>query len=423
MNQGLPKLVVERLRAAEAGAHPDADLLTAFAEKSLSAGEREKVLQHLAACGDCREIVALATPEQPLIPPPLPANTNWLSWPYLRWGAALACVVVVGAAVTLRQQERASLAKMLSAKTKDIAPFQMGPQNSKGPAATTRDEADAAGATEKSAKNHKPAETLAKPTSARANFEERQLTLQARNYQSLDQLADDKARADSMPARAKQQNEVVVTGEPSSIGGNRPEMKKEDEAREYLKTFPAPAPQAPASQAVEVTGAAPVVQTESDSAQKAQAAAAPSAGMARKAARAATSGNLSKMSDARTTSLLISSEPALGAQWTLSPEGVLQRSFDSGATWTPVTVAPNLALRAVSASGNDVWVGGAVGALFHSSDNGMHWTQVRPSSEGKVLTGEIIGVEFKDLTHGQLSTTHEVWATEDGGKTWSRRQK
>ena len=185
---------------------------------------------------------------------------------------------------------------------------------------------------------------------------------------------------------------------------------------------PATTPPIAASETVEVAAAAPEIQTESASVQKAQATGGPSAHGAAKVARAA-SGNLTTMSDARITSQLVTLSPSLGAQWTLSPEGVLQRSLDSGATWTPVAVAANVALRAVSASGSDVWVGGAGGALFHSFDNGERWTQVRPSVAGKVLTGDIVGLEFKDLAHGQLTTTYELWTTWDGGKTWVKSAK
>ena len=58
----VPKIVHDRLRAGlptgtgPEGPHPDPDVLTAFAEQALSAAEREGVLQHLARCGDCREI-------------------------------------------------------------------------------------------------------------------------------------------------------------------------------------------------------------------------------------------------------------------------------------------------------------------------------------------------------------------------------
>jgi hypothetical protein len=42
--------------------HPAADLLSAFAEQSLSVAERAGVLSHVAKCGKCREILALSSP-------------------------------------------------------------------------------------------------------------------------------------------------------------------------------------------------------------------------------------------------------------------------------------------------------------------------------------------------------------------------
>src|SRR5438552_1599439 len=68
----VPKIVYDRLRAASLDeAHPDADLLIALVEQSLSGVEREDVLRHLARCGDCREIAALGiapSPEQEVQP-------------------------------------------------------------------------------------------------------------------------------------------------------------------------------------------------------------------------------------------------------------------------------------------------------------------------------------------------------------------
>src|SRR4030095_6295409 len=104
----LPKIVTSRLRDAQrVGDHPDADLLAAFSEMSLSERERAQVLMHLATCSDCRDAVAVAmqpqneTVLQPMVPalragkPP----ASCFRWPNLRWGTAAACAVIVGAAV------------------------------------------------------------------------------------------------------------------------------------------------------------------------------------------------------------------------------------------------------------------------------------------------------------------------------------
>src|SRR6201981_2260006 len=61
----VPKIVLGRLRrTSDPGNHPDPDLLTAFAEQALVKRERLDVLEHLAQCSKCREIVSLGQPEK-----------------------------------------------------------------------------------------------------------------------------------------------------------------------------------------------------------------------------------------------------------------------------------------------------------------------------------------------------------------------
>ncbi|HEV2495638.1 MAG TPA: YCF48-related protein [Terriglobia bacterium] len=115
----LPKIVRHRLAhpakqdAANApdtfrgAAHPDANLLSSFVERSLSKDERTAVLGHLADCAECRELVSLAfpAPEVQAALSEVPATTRtgrrwpgwplWLGWRTLRWGVLAASVAVV----------------------------------------------------------------------------------------------------------------------------------------------------------------------------------------------------------------------------------------------------------------------------------------------------------------------------------------
>ena len=59
----IKKLVSGRLKAQAAGAHPDPELLAAFAENGLSGRDRDGMLIHLSACTDCREVLYLALPD------------------------------------------------------------------------------------------------------------------------------------------------------------------------------------------------------------------------------------------------------------------------------------------------------------------------------------------------------------------------
>ena len=61
--------------------HPDAEMLGAFAEQALSATERDGVLQHLALCEDCRDVVALALPAMDLTVTPVEAESEAVRTP------------------------------------------------------------------------------------------------------------------------------------------------------------------------------------------------------------------------------------------------------------------------------------------------------------------------------------------------------
>src|ERR1700758_4293891 len=92
---------LERLQVAKPESHPDADLLTAFSEQSLTPREQEQVLGHLATCATCREVVAVAGSQlvEP-VPEPVRKRALW-EMPLFHWGAVAATAVVVVAAVSL----------------------------------------------------------------------------------------------------------------------------------------------------------------------------------------------------------------------------------------------------------------------------------------------------------------------------------
>jgi photosystem II stability/assembly factor-like uncharacterized protein len=99
--------------------------------------------------------------------------------------------------------------------------------------------------------------------------------------------------------------------------------------------------------------------------------------------------------------------------WSLSPNGDVQRSLDSGRTWQSLPVAGS-PFHAITAVGDDIWVGGNAGALYHSADAGQSWTKIP-----LVSTDDVTHVEFSDAQNGLLNTANgEVWTTSDGGRSW-----
>ncbi len=310
----IPKIVSQRLQAmAELRDHPDPNLLTAFVERSLKSADRLSVLEHLSACSSCREVVSFSAMPEISTVSLAPSASGWLSWPALRWGAAVACVVVVGAAVTLHQKRE---------------PQQMAAAVAEGRSAAAR---------------------ISEPNTA-------------------DQIASPDKAAAAGPENA---NRPVASASPVEMADAR----------------------AGSPLAAVVPGRAKdaLAEPQSDQSEK-----------------------LGTTNNAATASL--------APRWTLSADGTLQRSLDTGATWQTIVVSSKTVFRALAANDLDIWVGGSAGALFHSSDAGEHWTQVRPVASGAVLEDDIVGVEFTDTLHGTLtSSTEETWITADAGQTWHKQ--
>jgi len=432
----IPNLVRGRLKAQPVAAHPDADVLTAFSERALPETERTQVLAHLAQCAECREVVMLAVPPAQARPTvPVPFQTRW-RWPALRWAALTACLVVVGAAVLLREK---APPLALHSEGDVILPETQKPVAASAPkAASEQNESlqitELKRAAPKVSESAKPGPESAETFSQNATVT-KTLTL---SKPSSDTLVAPKANAYD-----------TVAGATGGMLGTTTAPR--DERAAHV------AAQAPASPPAPT--AAPSGLTNGVQAEHRLVAAQPVAGANRRAdtgstTQAETSVTNAVVSDnakdldfpgrakaAPAPPTAQSSEPAKeralkkesvtapaasavaagGARWTLSDQGQLQRSLDEGKTWDAVPVVESITFRALSVVGLQVWVGGANGVLYHSSDAGTHWTQVKPSSNGVKLTGDIVGLRFDDAQHGQLSTsTSEVWITADAGQSWRK---
>ena len=118
MKQGIPKSMQDLLaRQTAADEHPSADLLNGYMEQSLTASERTQVTKHLAACGECREIVFLASSVQeeeavPAVAAAMPAQERQVvapggrrksSWVWWKWAVPAVAVIAVAAGVVLHR--------------------------------------------------------------------------------------------------------------------------------------------------------------------------------------------------------------------------------------------------------------------------------------------------------------------------------
>src|SRR5881275_640396 len=373
----VPKIVLGCLRrASNPGNHPDADLLTAFAEQALAKRERLHVLEHLAQCSECRESVSLAQPEK--VEPQTALKLFSLRSPILRWGALAACVVVVGAVVTTRHLAQKNVETRVTAK----APF-----------SDTKDASQGVDLKTDLTAKLQP-QPLAKQDLVVSHGLAKQRKEAAANSRALAVNAEKAGTAKKEPLAAA----VPAAPSPALLSKAMDQEQQKKITYDSLGSAARTSDEAVMNETVATSASAEVADARPGKAKDAK--------------------------DPRMKAPMAASSGIGGAvaRWNLSSEGILQRSFD-GRTWQAVPVADNAIFRAVSAVGPEIWVGGNGGSLYHSSDNGQRWTQVKPAVNDSPLTADIVGIEFADAQHGKLTTSNrETWTTSDAGQSWTREK-
>jgi Photosynthesis system II assembly factor YCF48 len=384
--QGVPKVVVRRLKESAAiESHPEPNLLGAFAEQSLPQAERTHVVEHLANCAACREVVAWAQPESEAAGSIAPVH-SWVSWPVLRWGFAVGILVLTSVGVwQYRQRQKKDLLVSTAPPQAEVADSSM--QSSSVPSVSSS----------------------GTPQSPAAQNGNQGIGNQDRVHVGKRPLAsaEDASYAQKPAISAK-----ALAEPPAPAGG---ELRSGMDAAVTARNQPPDQfTQGQAGQTQYQTytntdvvkAKAPVTEPASGS---------PQAAVARPAIPLQTS-----------PALMLRASP----RWTVSVAGGLQRSFDAGKTWEDVTVNARdeqaqfkLVFRAVAAVGPEVWAGGSGAVLYHSVDSGNRWQQVHPLADGGTPAGDITRVEFTDPQNGKFATSAgELWTTSDDGQTWRKQR-
>ncbi len=467
--QDVPKIVRERLRAATPAVnHPDADVLTAFAERSLPELERDIVLEHLARCDDCRDVVALAVPASEAVEAAAnPARGQWFGWPAIRWAFVAASIVAVAAVGVIQYQRRRPAMVAGRVSTYLQAPATVA----KNEAATEPQ------ATEAPPQEEKREATRAVHGDALKDVEADAGSTGARRAEAPAANVPKASYGHNIGGPVKGTRQFFGPSAPTQWQQNSNALQNQAQQsaapapataeKSMLAGAPALAPAAaPPAQTVtvEVSSAAVPVSTGAD----AGAGSGGAVGKAKEPVKVETeAANLDAPADTkaqqelpvarndttvvgRNFAQLVEVTPM--TRWTVTSAGGLQRSFDRGNTWQDVDVSASVSgnvaglaagartarakekdkylkkqlsggpvFRAVTAIGAEVWAGGSGGALYHSGDGGAHWTPVVPSTAGSVLTGDVVALEFSDPQHGTVMTsTGERWTTADSGQSWQK---
>ncbi len=382
--QDAPKIVVKRLQEmAVSDPHPEPNLLASFAEQALDRSDRNLVLDHLARCAECRQIVALAVPE---VEPEAVSGSGfirpgWLRLPALRWGFGTVAVLALISAGVLRYKQphapQTDLATssshpgpMIAGQT-DVAPRQSAPVSQSPPASQEEN-------TQASISTLKNRETSAHSQSLAAKG-------------GLQSAANSGITSDQAKQIESPTTKIVNNLAPDQL------VQKQAQAASPYDSYAS-------SDVVKAKAAVPT---------QASGASAPAFSPA-------------GIPPQTSPSLMQSDSP----RWAVTAIGGLQRSFDAGRTWQDVSVITTdgqsqnkIVFRAVAAVGPEVWAGGLGAILYHSSDSGTTWQQALPSTSGTQPAGDITQIEFSNSQQGKISTSAgETWTTSDNGTTWAKQQ-
>jgi len=375
MNQNLPKPMFEALgRQPLPTDHPSADVLTAFAENALLGDEYGRTQDHLSRCGECREIVFLATStgDKPLQAGQVAAAyaARRHRMPRLVWGMSIAAgVLVVASSLMWWRNESARPQMQMASREVGIPPAQ--------PA--------------QPAQESQP--RIESNTKLKSGTQS-QLSVESKSAIARDtaDLAAPSASVRKSQAKTPRANNV------SPQGAETPGM---------------PTPAAPKPATIAISGAAAHIGTASTTAPATPHANAFAPVLGGPLAPAPGSGD----------QLLVNPQVAVRSLraahlWRITADGHLEHSTAEG--WTRVLADQSATFRAVSVVGNHVWVGGSGGTLFHSHDEGQNWEQVELTTLRGRETATIVSIQFDDAQHGIVTTDSGArCSTTNGGGSWN----
>jgi Photosynthesis system II assembly factor YCF48 len=368
MSEKLPKPMLDALaREAKPLDHPSADVLGAFVERALAEAERQSVTNHLVRCGECREVVFIASgaaeetsAEQQAAAAPAKARWRW----NLAWAAPAAAVLLLaGGYFVWHGTAKIASGPELAAKRAAEIPVQT-PEPSQKLAVEQPSAADAA------------------------------------------PMPQAKPRVAAPPPNTLPANEArpASTGIAATNNATAAESKNLGATAEMA----APPQRAPAMAiGAPVAGMAPAPKANGF---------APSAGESEALRQFSAADSLGASVNRAVAGVARTAHPG----WRITPQGQIEHLTSEG--WTRAFPEPRRVFRAVAVIGNQVWAGGDGGVLFHSGDGGQQWTETSLANGDGAETAAIVSIRFDDPQHGEVVTNSgSSYGTTDGGAIWTKR--
>jgi hypothetical protein len=455
----LSNLIRQRLGATKAPAtHPDADLISAYAEGGLRQSERAELTRHLAVCADCRELLALSLPEQAAATAPVSVlkPQSRFSASSLRIAASLAMVLVVVMLLLKRHQEPATRTETASSPQGEVArstPSSVQPAaNEVRPStaeitskltASTEQRAVIARARQLARVREKRAPQAAAmteiPTSAptveiaKAALPQDYINSQVLANQLL--LADQARRpVQALPSAPetkfdRDQKKVFLTGVVTRADFSEIPFDSIQQKTQTTSTVSIFRDQSHHGLSITSTIARvgtelvlkrPMAQITSQNASR-YALFKPglggSAGAELASSPTENSENLKQSPAFTGLALAAPSRPQSQLFLWRIIQGKLLKSSDMSNWMEGYPATEGIDFTVVRSAGPDVWAGGSNAALIHSTDSGASWQRI---VLGAAATGAITGIEVSG--NGKniqvTSSSGQSWASPDGGRTW-----
>ena len=450
--------------------HPDADLLTAYVERSLSPAEQADMVRHLAACFYCREVVALSLPEIQVQPAAvrLPGRSPWLpvswlpmSWlPMWRW-AAVAATVAVGATLVIEKPWKPAGFVPSAARNEGAVRNEVAAGDLKQiPSASTADEATPAASKQPTATTNPSVATgrpVVPPPAAQANARAVRADSLPDRFAITSHSAIALEAETRTPFQSRNSSQLVRGAAGASMNGL-------SGADMNAKSIAPPLPFAGGREADLVSAPAPRPVTEGASETGFVVRSIPitSEGIAKSSFAVAFDNDKNGKNDesrkkesavyrASTDSLatirvfrapvkalsvgkdklaaalssrpnsgmaLMERAPAAPAErlhWSISPDGKLIKSADLAMWHEAYPQKDSLLFKVVVSEGHDVWAGGNHMTLIHSWNGGVDWKKLKL---GDVVTGDITDIQIGGGDVQVKTSNDQTFISQDGGVTW-----
>jgi Photosynthesis system II assembly factor YCF48/Putative zinc-finger len=461
----LSNLLRHRLGAQQdaLGEHPDADLLTAFAERSLPLAERQQMLKHLSACADCREVLALSQsavllPEtQAVLTPAAVPFWRRLFTPAFGLAGSIAAIAVVAVLVLEHPQQRevrpsssqeakasASIPDQDTA-SKNAPAAQPAPQEQAGTARSI------AGLEAAKARNERVvasgqadlAGSISSKVAAQRNAAAPQpvLTAGVRKKDFLNNAFFETSEADvaaggqpSAPPpqgyssdatfKASVPGQITIFSDiPANTASNKSNMQiltppppRDRFGTRWGKTvvqgargiFGRPPSSVPA------IGANALASSAMDSKLSSEIKRQPAdAGAIAAAPKPEAAAGL-EGTEAFSARAMAPGARMESAAWKVAGGKLLKAS---GSQWEEAYPGASFQFTFVNAHGSEVWAGGSDAALIHSRNGGETWESARL---GEAASGFIVSIVFLGNNVQVKTSDDQSWSSSDGGKSWTK---